>query len=52
MKHHVAVEDTFGFTDFMERLLGCDRRLRQLAKVGVSASEPTFPGNNLFFFLG
>jgi len=43
MKHHVLVEDNFGFTDFMERLLGCDRRLRQLAKVGVSNSEPTFP---------
>jgi hypothetical protein len=43
-RHHIVVNDTLGFTEYMERLLSADRRLRQLAKVGIPNSpERGFP---------
>jgi len=42
-RHHIHVLSGNAFTEYMERLLSCDRRLRQLAKVGLSPIESTFP---------
>jgi len=42
-RHHIYVLSSSHFTEYMERLLSCDRRLRQLAKVGLSPVETTFP---------
>jgi len=42
-RHHIYVQSQVHFNEYMERLLSCDRRLRQLAKVGLSPVETTFP---------
>jgi len=42
-RHYITVENELDYSDFMERLLASDRRLRQLSKVGLSPIETTFP---------
>jgi len=42
-RHHLTVENGVDFTALMDCLLGCDRRLRKLAKLGTSPVETTFP---------
>jgi len=42
-RHHLFVENSADFANFMDILLSCDRRLRQLSKLGISPIENKFP---------
>jgi len=42
-RHHLFVENSAEYSNFMEILLSCDRRLRQLSKLGISPIETKFP---------
>jgi len=44
-RHYIYVQSLANYSEYMERLLSCDRRLRQLAKVGINGSETPFPEN-------
>jgi len=44
-RHHIFVQSLSNFAEYTDRLLSCDRRLRQLAKVGLSPVESTFSKN-------
>jgi len=44
-RHHIYVQSAANFVEYKDRLLSCDRRLRQLAKVGLSPVESTFPNS-------
>jgi len=42
-RHYIYMENDYDYSDFMERLLASDKRLRQLSKVGLPQGETTFP---------
>ena len=42
-KHVIYVESDLAFADFQDRLLSCDKRLRQLSKLPLTDGSPTFP---------
>jgi len=44
-RHHIVVDNSMDYNEFMESLLNCDRKLRQLSKVGLSPIETTFPND-------
>jgi len=47
-RHHIIMENSVDYNEFMESLLNSDRKLRQLAKVGLSPIETTFPNDMQF----
>lgn len=51
-KHHIYVDSDSAFADFQERLLSCDRRLRQMAKITIQEDEGTFPKEKVLKYYG
>jgi len=47
-RHHLIMENSVDYNEFMDSLLNSDRKLRQLAKLGLSPIETTFPNDSQY----